>query len=67
MNTPQFVIRYAGKYPVRVVENVAGQVFELVSDERASCFPNAVEARQKAVKHGIKNFTVEPEHSLTGK
>jgi hypothetical protein len=63
----RFIIRYAGKYPVRVVSNVAGRVFDLTSEERASRFPNAAEARQKAVEHGIKNFTVEPERSLTGK
>lgn len=64
MRKPQFIIKYAGKYPVRVVNNVAGRVFELVSAERASRFPSEQQARQSAVDHGVKNFTIQPEQSL---
>jgi len=64
MKPQQFIIQYAGRYPVRVVNNVAGQVFELVSAERASRFATEFKARQSAVAHGVKNFTIQPEQSL---
>lgn len=60
----QFIIRYAGKYPVRVVKNVAGCVFDLTSAERATRFPTEAAGREAAVKHGVRgHFTVEPQNT----
>lgn len=62
----QFIIKYEGKYPVRLVWNVAGRVFALVSEEEATRFPARGEATTAAFKHGIQGgFTVEPESIIS--
>lgn len=56
MKEAKYIILYGGKHPVRLVQNVAGKVFELVAEEEATRFDTTGEATLRAREHGIKAY-----------